>query len=65
MNAYDVDRQLERGYTLTFDEHGHLLRSASATPIGSHVVTRFADGTVRSRVESSDVRTEVVENEEK
>ena len=49
--AYDVDRQLERGYTLTMDEDGHILRSAEQVAAGTVLVTRFADGTARSRAE--------------
>jgi len=64
LTAYDVDRQLERGYTLTFNEDGRLLRSASTAPAGSRIVTRFADGTTHARVESSDVRTDEQRNEE-
>ncbi len=50
--AYDVDRQLERGYTLTLTLDGRLLRSADGLADHQEIVTRFADGTVRSRVEA-------------
>jgi exodeoxyribonuclease VII large subunit len=50
LGAYDVERQLERGYTLTLDAGGRLVRSASALEAGETLVTRFADGTVRSTV---------------
>jgi exodeoxyribonuclease VII large subunit len=50
--AYDVERQLERGYSLTLNGDGELVRSAAGLPVGSELVTRFADGTARSRVES-------------
>ncbi len=50
--AYDVDRQLERGYTLTMDERGRVVRSAAALAPGNTLVTRFADGTARSAVAS-------------
>lgn len=49
--AYDVDRQLERGYTLTLDDEGHLVRSVAAAAPGRVLVTRFADGRARSVVE--------------
>ncbi len=52
LDAYDVDRQLERGYTLTLTAGGKLVRSAAQLAEGQDVVTRFADGTVRSRVEA-------------
>lgn len=48
ISAYDVERQLRRGYTLTTDGAGRLLRGASGVRPGDDLVTRFADGTVRS-----------------
>jgi exodeoxyribonuclease VII large subunit len=48
--AYDVDRQLERGYSLTLTSDGRLLRSTAGLTAQQEIVTRFADGTVRSRV---------------
>ena len=54
--AYDVDRQLERGYSLTLTADGNLLRSAGAVVAHQQIVTRFADGTVHSRVEGSDMK---------
>ncbi len=53
--AYDVDRQLERGYTLTL-AGGRLVRSAAELAEGHEIVTRFADGTARSRVEAATTR---------
>jgi exodeoxyribonuclease VII large subunit len=53
--AYDVDRQLERGYTLTLDADGRILRSAQALTPGQELVTRFADGAARSVVDTIDV----------
>jgi exodeoxyribonuclease VII large subunit len=50
LTAYDVERQLERGYTLTMDEHGRLLRSTVQAGPGQVLRTRFADGTVDSVV---------------
>lgn len=55
IDAYDVDRQLERGYTLTLDDRGQVVRSAAAVHAGQLLRTRFADGTARSVVESVDV----------
>lgn len=46
--AYDVERQLERGYTLTLDEHGQVVRHAHEIRSGRRLVTRFADGYVGS-----------------
>jgi exodeoxyribonuclease VII large subunit len=48
--AYDVERQLERGYSLTLSTDGRLVRNAAGLSEGQEIVTRFADGTVRSRV---------------
>jgi exodeoxyribonuclease VII large subunit len=56
--AYDVGRQLERGYTLTQRADGSLIRSAGDVAPGGKIVTRFADGTVRSRVEATETRQE-------
>ena len=50
--AYDVDRQLERGYSLTLTSDGRLVRGAAGLAEQQEIVTRFADGTVRSRVEA-------------
>jgi exonuclease VII large subunit len=51
--AYDVDRQLERGYSLTLTTEGRLVRSAGELAELQEIVTRFADGTARSRVEET------------
>lgn len=50
--AYDVERQLERGYTLTLDERGRVVRNAAELATGATLVTRFADGTATSVVAS-------------
>ena len=50
LGAFDVERQLERGYTLTMDEDGRVLRSGVALADGDVLVTRFADATTRSVV---------------
>ena len=50
--AYDPERQLERGYTLTLDATGRPLRSAAEVQIGAVLTTRFADGTARSTASS-------------
>jgi exodeoxyribonuclease VII large subunit len=56
--AYDVERQLERGYTLTLDADGSLVRSAADVAPDAVIVTRFADGRVQSRVEATDMGQE-------
>ena len=42
---------LARGWSLTFDADGRLVRRSSDAPPGSTISTRLADGVVRSRVE--------------
>jgi len=54
--AYDVDRQLERGYTLTIDSDGRPIRSATDVTVGEMLRTRFADGAIRSVVEEVELR---------
>lgn len=56
VSAYDVDRQLRRGYTLTFDGAGRLLRGAGDLRPGTGIVTRFSDGEARSVVDGVDPR---------
>jgi exodeoxyribonuclease VII large subunit len=53
LDAYDVERQLERGYSLTLRADGTLVRGAGDVAVGDELVTRFADGSVHSRVEAS------------
>jgi exodeoxyribonuclease VII large subunit len=57
LGAYDLERQLERGYTLTLDDRGRLVRSARELNPGDLVSTRFADGSVRSSVEQVEIHT--------
>jgi exodeoxyribonuclease VII large subunit len=64
LTAYDVERQLERGYSLTLDSGGRLVRSVSELAVGTEIVTRLADGTARSRIEGTEIRTEIVEKDE-
>jgi exodeoxyribonuclease VII large subunit len=51
LTAYDVDRQLERGYSLTLTAEGSLVRRAGDVAPGQEIVTRLADGSVRSTVD--------------
>jgi exodeoxyribonuclease VII large subunit len=55
LGAYDYRRQLERGYSVTRNASGRVVRSATELPPGSRIVTRLADGDVTSTV------TEVVD----
>ena len=50
--AYDVNRQLERGYSLTVGPAGSPLRSVAGLSAGDAVTTRLADGTFDSVVGS-------------
>ncbi len=50
--AYDVERQLERGYTLTLDHQGRPVRSVGGLVPGGHLTTRFSDGSATSRLVS-------------
>jgi exonuclease VII large subunit len=52
--AYDVDRQLERGYSLTLTADGALVQRAGDVATGQLIVTRLADGSVRSTVDGVD-----------
>ena len=49
--AYDVERQLERGYTITMRPDGAVIRSSADVVAGDRLVTRFADGRARSSVD--------------
>ena len=45
---------LERGYSVTTDESGRLLRNATKLRVGQSIVTRFSKGTAKSKVEATD-----------
>jgi exodeoxyribonuclease VII large subunit len=51
LGAYDYQRQLERGYSVTRTEDGTVLRSTSGLSAGVGLVTRLADGEVHSTVD--------------
>ncbi len=61
LDAYDVTRQLERGYSLTYDEHGRLLRGVETLRASSSLTTRTAHGTVTSTV--TDVQPDPLEEQ--
>ncbi len=50
LNAYDYQRLLERGYSLTRDANGVIVRSVADLAPGSTLVTQLADGAVTSSV---------------
>ena len=54
LGAYDYRRQLERGYSVTRDATGRVVRSAAELPPGSRMVTRLADGFVATIVTDDD-----------
>jgi exonuclease VII large subunit len=58
--AYDVDRQLERGYSLTTTADGALVRRTGDVAPGQQIVTRLADGTVESTVDGVTVAVDGV-----
>jgi exodeoxyribonuclease VII large subunit len=53
--AYDVDRQLERGYSLTLTADGALVRRTGDLAADQEIVTRLADGMVRSTVTDTEL----------
>ncbi len=53
LRAFDPQRQFERGWTLTSDDSGRLVRSAARLAVGGRITTRFVDGEARSVVEST------------
>jgi exodeoxyribonuclease VII large subunit len=48
--AYDYQRQLERGYSVTRDATGSVVRSVTVVGIGDRLVTQVADGELTSVV---------------
>ncbi len=65
LDAYDVERQLERGYSLTLTADGALVRSVRDLQGAQEIVTRLADGTVRSRIEVGGVESSVGHGEDR
>jgi exodeoxyribonuclease VII large subunit len=61
--AYDVEQQLARGYSLTLTTDGVLVRSAGDMAPGQEIVTRLADGTVRSTVSDLELAKRVKRSE--
>jgi len=41
---------LERGYSITFDEHGNLMREIKQAKIGQTIQTRLKSGTIKSKI---------------
>jgi exodeoxyribonuclease VII large subunit len=53
LGAYDYQRQLERGYSVTRDATGRVVRSVDGIELGALLRTRVADGEVVSTVEET------------
>ncbi len=53
VKAIDPETQLKRGYTITKDENGKILRSAKEAEADSVLRTVFADGEIKSRTFSN------------
>jgi len=54
VRALDPRRVLERGYTITRDEQGRVVRHAADAVAGALIVTELADGKLASRVEETE-----------
>jgi exodeoxyribonuclease VII large subunit len=55
LGAYDYQRQLERGYSVTRDESGRVIRSVRGVATGARLRTRVIDGELVSAVEQTGV----------
>jgi exodeoxyribonuclease VII large subunit len=51
--ALSPQRVLARGYSITLDEDGHVVRTATATGPGRQITVRLAEGSLAARVEES------------
>ena len=51
------ERTLERGFTITRDAAGRVVRQAAGLRPGDRLVTSFADGEARSRIEAAETET--------
>lgn len=58
LGAYDYQRQLERGYSVTRDGAGGVVRSVSSLAEGSVLLTELSDGHVASAVTAAPVPTD-------
>ncbi len=54
LDAYDYRRQLERGYSLTRDHEGRVVRSSKALALGDLLSTLLVDGDILSEVRAID-----------
>ena len=56
LRALDPARVLERGYTITRDRDGQVVKRVASLSAGDRLVTEFADGDARSVVDEIDKR---------
>jgi exodeoxyribonuclease VII large subunit len=56
LRALDPTRVLERGYTITRDRDGQVVKRAAPLSTGDRLLTEFADGTAASVVQDVDKR---------
>jgi exodeoxyribonuclease VII large subunit len=56
LGAYDYQRQLERGYSVTRDASGAVVRTVAGLSPGTALRTLVSDGQVSSTVTSVEVR---------
>ena len=54
MRALDPARTLARGWSITRDAQGRVVRSAAAVGPGDRLVTKVAEGEVHSTVDTTD-----------
>ncbi len=54
LGAFDVHRQLERGWSVTRGPDGAVLRSIAGLAVGATVTSQLADGSLTSEVTSTD-----------
>jgi exodeoxyribonuclease VII large subunit len=64
LGAYDYQRQLERGYSVTRDAGGQVIRSASDLDKGTMLYTELAEGQVVSEVTATGDRRTAVSRDE-
>jgi exodeoxyribonuclease VII large subunit len=57
LKALNPTAALARGYTLTLDQDGHVIRSASQIQNGQTISTRFHDGSADSKVLAAQVNS--------
>ncbi|MGH8997109.1 MAG: exodeoxyribonuclease VII large subunit [Acidimicrobiales bacterium] len=61
MSAYDYQRQLERGYSVTRDASGAVVRSVASVRPGYTLITEVTDGSLRSVVTDDEIQGDPVD----